>query len=158
MSGIIVCVALIVAGIVAVLKLHFNSCKPKGKFRVKIFFNNIIIQGERIMVSFSYSQKVSVEIIPQDANGNPAQVEMGSVNIASSDESVCRVVRDPDNETKFEILGSNDGTVGVAQIDISADADLGDGVETITGFIGVEITAKHAVGFGMTIGEPVEQG
>lgn len=109
------------------------------------------------MVSMSYTQKVSVELSPQDSNGNPAQVEPGTVAIVSSDESVCSVVRDSENELKFEILGSNNGTVGTAQIDISADADLGSGVETITGFIGVEITPKHAVGFGFNIAEPVEQ-
>ena len=105
----------------------------------------------------SYSQKVSVEINPVDSNGNPAPVEPGSVTVESSDLSICTVEKDPDNENKFDILGSNDGSAGVAQIDISADADLGEGVTTITGFIGVEITPKQAVGLGLTIGEPVEQ-
>jgi len=109
------------------------------------------------MVSMSYSQKVNVQLNPVDSNGNPAQVEPGSVSVVSSNEEVCKVLRDPENETVFEILGSNDGTVGTAQIDISADADLGEGVTTISGFIGVEITPKEAVGLGFNIGEPVEQ-
>lgn len=105
----------------------------------------------------SYSQKVTVEISAVDSNGNPAPVEPGSINIQSSDENICSIVRDPEAENKFEIRGNNAGVVGVAQVDISADADLGDGVKTINGFIGVEITPKEAIGFGLNIGEPIEQ-
>lgn len=105
----------------------------------------------------SYSQKVSVELAPQDSNGNPATVEPGSVQVVSANQGLCTVVRDPNNELLFEVLGNNTGVVGTTQVDISADADLGQGVVTITGFIGVEITPKQAVGFGFNIGEPIEQ-
>lgn len=110
------------------------------------------------MVSMSYSQKVSVQISPVDSLGNPATVEPGSVNVVSSDESVAMINRDTENELNFEIIGNNAGRVGVAQINISADADLGEGIVTIEGFIGVEITPKQAVGLGLVVGEPIEQG
>lgn len=152
-----ICLISIIAGIILILINHYYSCRPKGRIKTKLFINHIKIEGEDIMVSMSYTQKVTVQLKPVDSHGNPAQIEPGSVNIINSNEEVCKVLRNPDDEKIFEILGSNDGTVGIAQIDISADADLGEGVTTISGFIGVEITAKEAVGLGFSIGEPVEQ-
>jgi len=155
----LVCILLIIilAGIILGLIHHYNVCRYNGRIIVTFFINGIKIKGNTTMVSMSYSQKVTVEIQAVDSNGNPAQVEAGSINVSSSNPEVCSIVRDAENENRFDIYGSNNGTVGVAQIDISADADLGEGVSTITGFIGVEITPKQAVGLGITIGEPVEQ-
>ena len=153
----LVCFVLIIAGITAIFILHYNSCSPKGKFKITIYSENLIFKGDNILVSMSYSQKIQVEIAPVDSNGNPARVEAGSVQITSSDESIALVRRNPDNELMFEILGNNEGRTGVAQIDLKADADLGEGVVTIEGFIGTEILPKQAVGFGFVIGEPVEQ-
>lgn len=150
-------VIMIIAGIIAILITHYNSCRPKAKFIISVYSENFIFKGDNVMVSMSYSQKVIVEIAPVDSNGNPASVEAGSVQVTSSDESIALLRRDTENELKFEILGNNEGRTGVAQIDLKADADLGEGVVTIEGFIGVEVLPKQAVGFGFVIGEPVEQ-
>lgn len=147
-------------GVLAFGILHYliRQSKDKPRFRYIIALSKKIkFIGDNIMISMSYSQKVSVELAPQDSNGNPATVEPGSVQVVSANQGLCTVVRDPNNELLFEVLGNNTGVEGATQVDISADADLGQGVVTITGFIGVEITPKQAVGFGFNIGEPIEQ-
>ena len=43
------------------------------------------------------------------------------------------------------------------QISVSADADLGDGVRTLTGFLDLEIVSGEAVSLGVIAGAPREQ-
>lgn len=152
----IVCVGflIIIIGIAALFILTYLQTRPGGKFLTQISFPNHKIKGDIKMVSMRYNQKVSVELLPQDANGNPALVEPGTVQVSSSNEAACTIKRDTNNELLFEILGAG---AGVAQVDFSADADLGNGVETITGFLGVETLPGQAVGFGFNISEPVDQ-
>lgn len=81
----------------------------------------------------------------------------GVPTCVSSDETICKVENflwDPENSiAQFDIV-SVDGAVGVAQVVLSADADLGDGVTPITNSIAVSVVAAGAVGFnGLSDGE-----
>lgn len=91
-----------------------------------------------------------------DRKGHPAPVEDGSIRLTSSDETVATVTPDPANPYKGTIVAV--GT-GVCQVNITADADLGDGVTTIHGeAIDVQVTGGVAVGIGSpTVGAPTEQ-
>lgn len=106
------------------------------------------------MTSFKYHQKVSVALTPLDLAGNPAPVEPGTVTVTSSNPEMGEIVRDPNNELNFELQGRSPGAI---QIDFTADADRGSGVETISGFFGAEILPGTATGFGISIGDPTEQ-
>lgn len=99
-------------------------------------------------------QLIDGELQPVTKKGKPAEVQPGTVTISSSDETVFTVQRDPENEKKFKVIAQN---TGVAQLDFSADADLGDGVKTITGFAAIEVVPAEAAGFGVTFGAPQEQ-
>lgn len=130
--------------------------KPSdGKLLMTFTVNNINIKGEITLVSLRSTQyAVSGELEAVDRLGNPAPVEAGSVNFSSSDEGVFRIER-LDNEKQVKVVAVG---AGVAQLNYSADADLGDGVVTIEGFTGVEVLPAQAVGFsGLSFGEPQEQ-
>lgn len=116
--------------------------------------NDIKIKGVIKMVTMKVTQFVEGILQPVDRLGNPAQVEAGTVQFTSSDEAVFVVARTAEDELKVKLVATG---VGVAQLDYSADADLGEGVVTITGFTGIEITAEQAVGFAVSFGEPQDQ-
>lgn len=118
-------------------------------------FENIKIKGEILMIGMKVSQKVTVTLQPQDRLGNPANVQPGSVVFESSDTDVCTVVQNQDNELQADVFSSTNNP-GTAQIDFKADADLGEGVVQISGFSAVEVLPLQAVGFGLTVGEPID--
>lgn len=106
------------------------------------------------MVQMTSTQQVSGQLTPQNRLGAPAPVQEGSVLIQSSNTAVCAVVTDPEDQTKFTLKATGPG---VAQIDFAADADLGEGVVGISGFLGVEVVPAQAAGFGVAMGTPEEQ-
>ncbi len=137
-------------------KKHSKHCV---NWPVTFFSNNIKITGGITMVSIKYTQLLrGVLGSPVDSKGNETTVEAGSVKFSSSDEEIFTVEKDdkdPDNEVAFKIVGKKPG---VAQLNFEADADLGDGVKTISGFTGVEVLPGEAVGFGQPVfGTPEEQ-
>jgi hypothetical protein len=104
---------------------------------------------------------------PVDAKGNVAAVE--SLTFQSSDPATATFVAGvPDSSGNIVPDTANDGKIrgtivakaaGVCRVNITADADLGDGVKTIDGeMIDVQVTGGEAVGFGApTVGTPTSQ-
>ena len=141
--------------IIALFVIIFHKLKFKNKNKPKLImtleFENITIKGDIKVIGLKLAQKVRVTLQPVDRLGNPATVEAGSVSFSSSDEAICTVVQDSENELVAEVFSQG---VGVAQLDYSADADLGEGVESISGFSSVEVLPLGAVGFGLEVGEP----
>lgn len=105
-------------------------------------------------LTLTTTQFVEGTLQPVDAKGNPAPVEAGSVLFTSSDESIFTVEKGEENELQLTITAVG---IGTAQLNYSADADLGEGVTTISGFTAIEVVAAEAVGFGISFGEPQEQ-
>lgn len=109
-------------------------------------------------VTLTTTQQVSGQVKPVDRNGKPAQVQDGSVAYevanAEGEEPIILVEEDPNDETKFTVKALRPG---VAQLKVSADADLGEGVETIETFAAVEVIPEKAVGFGVEFGTPEDQ-
>lgn len=147
-----IAVIIIVAIVLEILKSRKGG---NGKLVLTFTIDNIKIKGDITLVSLRSTQyAVSGELEAVDRLGNPAPVEAGSVNFSSSDEGVFRIER-LDNEKQVKVVATG---AGVAQLNYSADADLGDGVVTIEGFTGVEVLPAQAVGFsGLSFGEPQEQ-
>lgn len=121
-----------------------------------VIVNNSKIGGT-IMSTTVKSNTKSIKFsfgAPVDAKGNAAQVEDGSVSLSSDNTDIATVEPDPDNA--YGGIATLTGKAGVAKLNISADADLGEGVKSITGFTALEVQAGEAVGFGeATFGEPV---
>ena len=146
-------VELLFLTVIVVICFFYLRRKKTPKLFLTLEFNNIKITGDIKLIGLKLAQKVTVTLKPEDRLGNPAQVEAGSVVFTSNDESVCTVVQNPDNELQADVFSQG---VGVAQLDFSADADLGEGVVTISGFSAVEVLPLEAVGFGLEVGEPID--
>jgi len=98
------------------------------------------------------SQGIKLAIDPRTKVGNPAEVE--SFSVTSLNEAVCTVELVPDEPKAFLVKAKG---LGMGQLALVADADLGAGVENIEGVIDVEVKAGKAAFLGAAIvGEPFE--
>jgi hypothetical protein len=79
-----------------------------------------------------------VDGVPAWSSSDPAKVE-----VAPSDDGLSCVAK-----------ALNNGTV---QINVSADADLGDGVRALIGTLDLEIVSGEAETLGIVVGAPREQ-
>ena len=98
-------------------------------------------------VNLPDNKKFNVSILPIDAQGQPAEVE--NVQWSVSDPSVASVLSAPDGLSAYVISGN----LGTAQITVSADALIGDGIEVISDVLEVTVIGGKAVGFAFSVGE-----
>ncbi len=87
-----------------------------------------------------------------DRKGKPAATD-GPPTYASSNEAAASVVPDPDGKSALVVAQG----VGDYTISVSADADLGAGVTTITGQDSGSVSQGTAVSVGFTVGAVEEQ-
>ncbi len=123
-----------------------KSSNQARRFLVTFFINNLNVKGNMELTLTTIDETTGL-LTPVDAKGKPSSVEAGSVLISSTDESVFTVEKDATNELAFKVTAVG---VGTAQLNYSGDADLGDGVKTITGSTTVTVTQSEAVGFTVT--------
>lgn len=90
-----------------------------------------------------------ISLVINDKRGNPARVD-GVPVWSSSDEAVVTVTPGEDGMSAT-ILSL--GTTGTAQVSVSADADLGEGVRTMTGSALIDVIAGEAFAFALMLGE-----
>ena len=86
---------------------------------------------------------------PIDKFKNPTDVQAGTLTIVSTDDSMGTVgpsETEPDNPYAYNVKFT--GKAGAFQVQISGDADLGEGVNTITAAETFEVPAGNAVGYG----------
>ena len=88
----------------------------------------------------------TVTVAWKDAAGNPAKVD-GETSWASTDPAVITCTVSAGNPL---IANCHAESIGTAQIQATADADLGAGVKTVTSTIDVTVIAGEAVGGEMT--------
>lgn len=95
-------------------------------------------------------QKVSLSVGFFTKAGNPARID-GAPVWASSNPSVVEVTPSEDGLTA---TATSVGPLGVVQVTVSADADLGEGTRLITGVLDIEVLAAEAVSAGISAGTP----
>lgn len=100
------------------------------------------------------TQQVTGTVSFVNKKGNPAPVQDGSVVFASSDPAVLETVVDPASPMTVIVKAK---APGAAQVQCTADADLGDGVKTITLVADFTVVAGEAVGGTISFGTPEEQ-
>jgi len=100
---------------------------------------------------------------PVDKKGFPAKVQDGSVSITVGNDTATVEPNPDDPSNVFSALvkgnrpGADDGSE-VTAVSISADADLGEGVKTISKAVELMVTSGEATGFGEpTVSTPEEQ-
>lgn len=113
--------------------------------------------GEITMIQLTDTQKVTLSIQPVDAKGNPALVD-GAPTWNSSDPSIITVVPSADGLSAVaSAAGPLTADGASVQVSVTADADLGAGVETISGTMDVTVVASKAVSVAINAGAPEEQ-
>jgi hypothetical protein len=100
-----------------------------------------------LQITSTNEEKVPVSIAPLTAAGNPAAVENVNWVVTEGDATV--VVVDANN---VEFVS---GTGGLTKVTVTADADLGEGVVTLTDEVEYFVVAAQATTFGFTAGAPV---
>jgi hypothetical protein len=112
----------------------------------------LTIKG-KFMAKLMRGMKLPFSVVPIDSGGVPAQIDPNpGIQATSSDETVAKV--ENLNGTDFAVHWIGPGT---ALIQVSADADLGDGVSQIVGSGQVECVGGTAVGFDIEFGTPVAE-
>lgn len=102
-------------------------------------------------VNCTNEEKVNAHLNPVTSTGRPASVEAGSVvwAVQSGDGTAEPAA---DGMTCFLVSGDNPGDTVYM---VSADADLGQGVQTISDIITLHVAGANAASLGLTADAPV---
>lgn len=106
------------------------------------------------MLILTDSQQVPLTVGFTDKANNPAQVQDGSIVWSSSDETVLTVSAAADGLSATAVAT---GKLGTAQVNVTADADLGAGTTSISNVLDVTVQAGAAVQANISPGTPVEK-
>lgn len=104
-----------------------------------------------IEMKITDSQQFTATIRPKNKAGRPAPVEAGSV--IWTGPSFVAITPAADGLSAVVVAMG----VGSDLLSVSADADLGEGVVTISGTLPLVVEASQAVSLGIEASEPVEQ-
>jgi len=110
----------------------------------------IIFEGDHMILKDT--EQVVLSVVPVDAKGNAAPVD-GTPAWDSSDPTVAIVTPAADGLSATVAAA---GPLGKAQISVTADADLGEGIESIVGTLEIEVVAGKAVSLSIKTGTPEE--
>lgn len=139
--------------------LVFNAppCEPGITAYLEVQFQNFTLKGKAPMAfQLPVDKMIKVQVSYTDKKGNPAQVDLASMVWGSSDQNIVTATEDPDDPTTAVVAGAS--TLGNAQVNVTADADLGEGVRNLVTTMDVTVIAGEAVaGSIQPIGEPVPQ-
>jgi hypothetical protein len=103
--------------------------------------------------AISTTQQVQLSAKFSDRRGRPAQVD-GRPEW-STDKSDVLMLSPTDDGLSCVVAAA--GPLGTARVTMTADADLGDGVKPLIGFLDVEVTPGEATVVEVTAGSPEEQ-
>ena len=124
----------------------------------RLIFNRVskdgtLIEKDITMLILTNTQEVDLAIQPLDAKGKPAQVDGVPTWLSSNPALVSLVVSEDGLSCVAKAMDN-----GSAQISVSADADLGAGIKTLTAILDIEVVSGGAVSLGVIAGTPREQG
>jgi hypothetical protein len=103
---------------------------------------SLIFKGEHMASTMQAGTSAQATVTWIDQFGNPAKID-GATQWASSDDTVLTVSSipgPPENRAKVDAVGP----IGPAQLQATADADLGQGVQSITAILDVTVIAGQA--------------
>ena len=102
------------------------------------------------MLILTDAQKVSLAVAFTNPIGNPAPVD-GVPAWTVSDPNVIDLQVADDG---LSAVAVTKGPLGPCQVTVTADADMGSGVRSITGTLDIEVRASEAVAVGIVAGTP----
>jgi hypothetical protein len=102
--------------------------------------------------TLTVTQKVPVSVEFKDAKGNPAKVD-GTPAWLTDNPNILQLTPSADG-LSCDVQAV--GVIGKANVQVTADADLGSGVENIIGTAEIEVVGGKATLVNLTVGTPVE--
>lgn len=123
------------------------GCHGRGRFGWQI--SEPKPKHTMLELKITNEQKISVKLTPRTATGKPAELDgKATFTIVSGESSVL-----PGEDGRSATLVSSDAP-GDTQFLVEADADLGEGVETISDIIKLTVIGAHAANLGLEAGNP----
>lgn len=126
--------------------VYWRRARPAGTLQATVACGAITMRGVlpmSFLLPASAVARVTVEA--RDQYNNPARID-GAPTVTASAPDVVAVEVSEAGEITLRPLG----VLGVTQIQVTADADLGEGVTQISGVADVEVVAGEAVS--LTVG------
>lgn len=99
-----------------------------------------------MLITITNEQKVMVTLAPTTEAGNPATLDGAPVWTVLSGDATLEVSED--GLSAFLVSGAADVT---SQIEVTADADLGEGVVTLTDVIDLAVVQASATALGLVV-------
>ncbi len=130
-----------------------SADRPRIVFARAIIDRKTTITGEIKMLIITDSQEVDLAIKPLTRKGHPAQVD-GVPAWSTSDPAIATVTPAADGLSCVIKAADN---IGPVQISVTADADLGEGVQNLTGVLDLEVIGGAAATLSVIAGTPREQ-
>ena len=104
-----------------------------------------------MLITITNEQKVEVTLAPLTAAGNPATLDGAPVwAVVEGGDATLEVAAD--GLSAFLVSGAADVT---SQVTVTADADLGEGVVTLTDTIDLVVVAAPANALGLVVAAPI---
>lgn len=135
-----------------------DGLKPKPDSKPKVHFEftvGPITLKERtdmpLELTLTNEQKVNVTVTPKTQSGKPAKLDGKPTWEVTSGGATLAVA---DDGLSADIISSDDD-LSDSLVQISADADLGEGVETIADTVLVHTKGANASNLGLVAGTPV---
>ena len=112
-------------------------------------------RGEQVMSQeLKVTKQVRVSVQFQDRNGNPAKVDGPPKWFVDNTELMAIANDTPDG---MSVICRPVGPLGICTVSVRADADLGEGVREIAGFVEFEIVGGDAEAVKLAVGPEEDQ-
>jgi len=136
------------------LAKDFRPEKPKGWFDYRIGLVQTKTKGNNmpLTIQLENTQQIRVLLTPKNLKGKPAKVQGAPVwEVESGDSTLVAA-----DDGLSAMLVTSD-TAGDTVYVVKADADLGEGVETIEDRITLTVSEPRASTLGFTLGDPEDK-
>ena len=132
-----------------------TDCSPEIYFSsVEDLSTKTITKGTIKFMQLKEGQKVEVGVSLKTRGGHKGNIESGTAQWSSSDESIATVTPNPTDPLKATIRGVDGSDNSSATIEFRADADTGEGVRELIAAGTVTVTTGDAFVASMEFGTP----
>lgn len=114
----------------------------------------LTIKGENMAAIMQVGSYATVSVEWKDTGGNTVKVD-GPTMWESTNPAVCNVTPASGNPQIANLFAA--GGIGAVKIEATADADLGEGVKSVTATLDVEVISGEAVGGEITFTQSPSQ-
>ena len=117
--------------------------RKKRAVRIAVYENR---KGEEITTMgkpLSNTDTRRLVLVPKNEKDKVDSIQAGTMKASSSDDAICAVALDPADELQA-ILTPADNAQGLVTFTFTADADMGDGVQEISGEYSCEVVDQMA--------------